>query len=123
MKIRVLVGALALGLCLLGIAGASAQTNDSINVPEVTNPTTAPAPATDIEPPAQAETAEEQIEEIAPVEVVQPKPKTVTSAAKAKPKTAVSQTASRPPVPPPQAVEEQDFAERIAPIGAEQQGA
>ncbi|MBM3543288.1 MAG: TonB-dependent receptor [Alphaproteobacteria bacterium] len=121
MKFRVLVGALVLGLCLLGIAGASAQTNDSTSVPEVTNPSTAPATG-DVEASSPADTAEEQSEEVAPVEVVQPQAKTVTSAAKTKPKITASRPASRPPVPPPQPVEEPDFAAKIAPIGAETAG-
>src|SRR5688572_26050815 len=101
MKFRVLVGALVLGLTLLGVAGAGAQTNDSAQVPEVTNPSNAPATDT-TETQAPADTAEQDSEDVAPVEVIQPKPRPVVSAPKTKTKPVAQRPTARPPVPPPQ---------------------
>jgi iron complex outermembrane receptor protein len=130
-KLRVLLGALVLGLTLLGVAGASAQTDDSASVPQVTNPSSdeqAPAP---VEPTA-TDSAEQDSEDIAPVEVVQPKPKPVVEKPKPKPKPVAARPAPKPPVPPPQPRRQQavpaapviapDFAAQIAPVGAETQG-
>jgi hypothetical protein len=127
MKLRVLLGVLVLGLILFGIAGARAQTDDTTTPPEVTSPSTDQGTPDAGEPPA-AESGE--TEDVAPVDVVQPKPKPIVEQPKPKPKPVASRPSPKPPVPPPQprrqpveaAPATPDFAAQIAPIGAETQG-
>ena len=123
MKLHVLL-AFVVGVLMLGPDVAVAQTED----------TTTETPSTPEAAPANGEAADtdtgeaaDQAEEVPPVEVVQPKPKPVVETEpKPKPKPRPQPVVQRTPPPaappaPPQPVE-QDFADRIAPIGQETQG-
>ncbi len=131
MKLRVLVGALVLGLTLLGVTGASAQADNLIQIAQATD-TSTDQPAPDSTEPPAAEASDQESEDVAPVEVVQPKPKPVVEKPKPKTRPVAARPAQKPPVPPPQPRRQQvvpaapviapDFAAQIAPIGAETQG-
>ena len=127
MKLRVLLGALVLGLTLWGAAGASAQTTETpTQTPEATSPAvtptpdgTTPAPTDQGTPPAGEQTQAPDTEEVPAVEVVQPKPKPKVQVAQPpRPKPAVVRPAPTPPTPPPQP----EVAQEPAPIGAETVG-
>ena len=127
MKLRVLLGALVLGLTLWGAAGASAQTTETpAPTPEAASPAvtpapdgTTPAPADQGAPPAGEQTQAPDTEEVPTVEVVQPKPKPKVQVAQPpRPKPVVTRPAPTPPTPPPQP----EVTQEPAPIGAETVG-
>lgn len=122
MRIGTLLGLLALAIVLIGADRVHAQTSEPAATPEVTSPTSEGANGAGGAPEQAAEpgTAETDTEEVAPVEVVQPKPKP-QPAPKPKPQPVVQKPVAPPPAPPPQPVTP-DFASQISPLGAETVG-
>jgi outer membrane receptor protein involved in Fe transport len=119
MQIRTLMGMIALVLVLMASAGAGAQTSEPATTPEAASPATegsGGAPGAAEQVPAQPQQTNSESEEVAPVEVVQPKPK-LQPTPKPKPQPVVQKPVVQPPVPPPQPAPKPDFAAQIAPIG------
>jgi iron complex outermembrane recepter protein len=119
MKLRILFSVLALGLVSFGPSVGWAQSEDTTSAE---TPDTAPANGETGEATGEADQA---VEEVPAVEVVQPKPKPVvetepTPRPKPRPQPVVRRTP--PPAAPPAPPAPQNFADEIAPIGRETDG-